>query len=159
MSDSEKSKQVVREYQDAMGRGDRTAIRDILAPDVKIWVAAAPPKYGAILTLEEYFTLVDTLGKLRSEDTPTRVTPMVAEGEHVYMQAETRIPINNGRVYNNHYVFYYRVRDGKIAVIKEYHDTLHFVDVFQGTPFFEEDTQFLGASPKRHSNMFDVEAT
>jgi ketosteroid isomerase-like protein len=158
MTDSEKSKQVVREYQEAMGRGDRAAVRNILAPDVKIWVAAAPPKYGALLTLDDYFVLVDTLHKLRTENPPTRVSPMVAEGEHVYMQAETRIPISNGRIYNNQYVFYYRVREGKITVLKEYHDTLHFVDVFQGTPFFEENTQFLGAAPNRQGNMFDVES-
>jgi len=41
------------------------------------------------------------------------------------MEVESHTETNTGRVYNNFYHFLIRVRDGKIASVKEYLDTMH----------------------------------
>jgi ketosteroid isomerase-like protein len=73
---------------------------------------------------------------------------MIAEDDKVALQIEGRFPLKNGRLYNNFYHMYFQVRDGKVAVLKEYHDSLHFVDVFAGSTFTE---------PRRHTSMFDLD--
>ena len=41
------------------------------------------------------------------------------------MEVESDTETNTGRGYNNFYHFLIRVRDGKIASVKEYLDTMH----------------------------------
>ena len=38
-------------------------------------------------------------------------------------EVESYAPVTNGNVYNNHYHMLFEIRDGKIAVVKEYADT------------------------------------
>ena len=55
---------------------------------------------------------------------------MVAEGDKVAVEAESYAKTVTGGVYNNHYHFLITVRDGQIAGVKEYMDTLHAKQVF-----------------------------
>ena len=40
--------------------------------------------------------------------------------------------LGNGRTYNNEYHFLIEIRDGKIAAVREYLDTMHTADVLKG---------------------------
>ena len=57
-------------------------------------------------------------------------TAMIAEGDRVAVEAESHAELHNGRVYSNLYHLLVTVRDGKIAAVKEYCDTLHMKQVF-----------------------------
>lgn len=48
---------------------------------------------------------------------------MIAEGDTVVTEARMSATLANGRSYVNDYCFIYRVRDGKVAEIREYMDT------------------------------------
>lgn len=65
------------------------------------------------------------------EDTKFKFTVhnMIAERDYVAMECESYIrnPENN-RVYNNFYVYVFRVKNGKLSLYKEYQDTLHMYD-------------------------------
>ena len=54
---------------------------------------------------------------------------MTAEDDRVALEAESHGVHKSGKQYNNHYHFLFRIRDGKIAEIKEYADTAHARDV------------------------------
>ena len=56
---------------------------------------------------------------------------MTAEGERVALEAESHGTHKSGKKYNNHYHFLFRIRDGKIAEIREYADTAHARDVLR----------------------------
>jgi hypothetical protein len=54
-----------------------------------------------------------------------RLGEMTAEGDRVFVEAESRATLAGGGTYNNHYVFMARFRDGKMIEHKEFADTLH----------------------------------
>jgi ketosteroid isomerase-like protein len=58
------------------------------------------------------------------------VHSLTAEGDRVAAEVESYAPLVNGKVYNNHYHMLFEIRDGKIAVVKEYADTAHGREVF-----------------------------
>ena len=55
---------------------------------------------------------------------------IIAEGNKIAAEAESRIPLKNSQVYNNKYHFKITVEDGRITEIKEYGDTKHAYDIF-----------------------------
>ena len=58
------------------------------------------------------------------------VHSLTAEDDRVAAEVESYAPLVNGRVYNNHYHMLFVIRDGKIAIVKEYADTAHAREVF-----------------------------
>ena len=54
---------------------------------------------------------------------------MTAEGGRVALEAESHGVHKSGRKYNNHYHFLFKIRDRKIAEIREYADTQHAREV------------------------------
>jgi ketosteroid isomerase-like protein len=60
------------------------------------------------------------------------VTGMVAEGDKVAVQAESRGVHASGKPYHNQYHFLITVRDGKIFESREYMDTQQVTDVICG---------------------------
>lgn len=58
------------------------------------------------------------------------VHDVIAEGNKVAVEAESRMPLKNSKTYNNKYHFKIVIKDGKISNIKEYGDTKHANDSF-----------------------------
>lgn len=58
------------------------------------------------------------------------VHDVVAEGNKVAVEAESRMPLKNSKIYNNKYHFKITVLDGIISAIREYGDTKHAADTF-----------------------------
>jgi ketosteroid isomerase-like protein len=58
---------------------------------------------------------------------PIKITPksFVAEADSVAVEAESYTQTRKGLTYNNLYHFLFRVRDGRIASVREYLDTMH----------------------------------
>jgi ketosteroid isomerase-like protein len=57
---------------------------------------------------------------------------VTAEDDRVAVEAESRaVNGQNGRTYNNHYHFLFRVREGRVCELREYQDTLHAYDVWE----------------------------
>jgi ketosteroid isomerase-like protein len=53
------------------------------------------------------------------------VLSVLADGDKVALEVESRGELDSGRVYNNEYVVLMTIRDGKISEVREYNDTLH----------------------------------
>lgn len=58
------------------------------------------------------------------------VHDVIAEGGKVAVEAESRMPLKNSKLYNNKYHFKITVSDGIISEIKEYGDTKHAAETF-----------------------------
>jgi len=54
-----------------------------------------------------------------------------AEGDRVAVEAESRVNLKNGKLYNNHYHFLFVFRGDKIGQVMEYNDTAHAAAVLR----------------------------
>ena len=102
-----------------------------LTPDATWKVMGKPDKFALAGTrnMAEMRTLLG--GVAEAMATPLVVTPQAftAEGDRVALEATSSADLKNGRKYRNNYHFVLEFRDGKIARVTEYMDTLHAKEI------------------------------
>lgn len=118
------NKQVVLDFYDAGDRGDLDACFALIADDIK-WTNIGSTKFSGTYVGKQ--ALVEQLlgplfGQLKAGISST-IENMVAESNFVVAQTTGTAETHDGRPYNNSYCQVIRVRDGKIAEVKEYFDT------------------------------------
>lgn len=125
MNDNDRNKQTVQRFLEVFSSGDVKAILAMMADDATWWVAGSMPISGTYDKAAFGTLLGGVAGACKGG--AIRLTPkgMTAEADRVAVEAESLAHLNNGRTYNNHYHFLFTVRDGKIAGVKEYLDTMH----------------------------------
>ena len=105
----------------------------------EMWSLFLPDaKWGGVRAEAEEFGSTDNMKAIMVDPMPIfvdggiqfTVHALTAEDERVADEVESFAPLVNGKVYNNHYHMLFELRDGKIAVVKEYADTAHARDVF-----------------------------
>ena len=120
-------KRAVAEYFAAIGRGDREAMRRLVADDL-VWVvpSSAPAPFGGEHRGAER-VIGRMLGAVAEAFLPgtqqTELTALVGEGELVMAEAHMRARAAHGE-YDNWYCFVVRFRGGRIAEIREHVDTI-----------------------------------
>ncbi len=120
----EQNKQTVAEFLTLFSSGAVAETMAMMTDDATWWVAGTMPISGTYD--KQAFTKLLS-GVLDTCTGPIRITPraFTAEGDRVALEAESYTQTRSGRTYNNLYHFVFRVRDGKIAGVKEYLDTMH----------------------------------
>ena len=129
---TETNKGVVTQFCAEFASGDPQAIVDFMTDDVNYWIlgrrevsrsAGDHSKAG----MKRIFELMN-----ERTSKPMTLTPksMIAEGDEVALEAESYAELTNGRVYNNRYHLRIKLRDGKIAQVREYLDTLHVYETW-----------------------------
>jgi uncharacterized protein len=63
------------------------------------------------------------LGTLTTGPSKTIAHNIIADGDHVVVEARGEMTTKDGRPYNNEYCLVYRLQDGKITEIREYQDS------------------------------------
>jgi ketosteroid isomerase-like protein len=119
---------LVQDYYAALGKGDRSRLREILAPDAVF----IPPPSSTAPRREGAEAIIDTLcgGSLKetfdfSKPFALEVRRVMADGDMAVVQQRlTATAKATGNAYDNQYCWVYEVRDGRIAVLEEYADTL-----------------------------------
>jgi ketosteroid isomerase-like protein len=121
-----RNKEIVRRFFDAMRRGD-PALPDLLTEDVSWWVPPGANLGGLYEGKAGVLGLMARGVDLYDRSTPMRVEieALVAEGDQVCVQLVIEARTARGEDYRNHYHFAFRLRDGRIAGVKEYVDTLY----------------------------------
>jgi uncharacterized protein len=139
MSDTQESKAAVIRLYQAYASRDAGQITDALTMDA-LWVAppgnatqvaigdgsgdeAGPPDGSNNLDRDAIVAFMATRFGQIFRDVSNEVRLMIAEGDRVVTEARMRATLPNGRSYVNDYCFIYRVRDGRVAEIREYMDT------------------------------------
>lgn len=130
----EANKQLAADFFANFGRKDVQGALNMMTADATWWIGGKPALFP-ICGLKTKAQIADILNSLvpGSKD-GLKITPkgMVAEGNKVACEAESFAILGNGRSYNNEYHFLLEIRDGKIASVKEYLDTMHTADVLKG---------------------------
>jgi uncharacterized protein len=130
----ESNKELVTAFFANFKRKDVQKALDMMTPDATWWIGGKPELFP-ICGLKTKAQIGEILmGLVPTTRDGLAITPkgMVAEGNKVACEAESLGVLGNGRTYNNEYHFLIEIRDGKIASVREYLDTMHTADVLKG---------------------------
>jgi ketosteroid isomerase-like protein/nitrite reductase/ring-hydroxylating ferredoxin subunit len=124
MSTEQSNKNIIARFLEEFSSGAVDSTMALMTEDATWWVAGTMPISGTYD--KPAFTRLLS-GVLETCTGPIRITPKsyVAEGAQVAVEAESYTQTRSGRTYNNLYHFLFTIRDGKIASVKEYLDTMH----------------------------------
>lgn len=125
------NKQVVRDFYDAGARGDLDACLALLADDIT-WTNIGSTKFSGTYSGKKAI-VEELLGPLFSQlkaGISSQVERLTAESDIVVAQASGTAETLDSTPYNNTYCQVIRIRDGKIAEVKEYMDTALIDSVF-----------------------------
>jgi uncharacterized protein len=87
--------------------------------------------FSGVKTKAQLAKVLAGVGKLYvGGSLPLTPTTLIAEGELVFAEASGRAELQNGRVYEPHSAWVFRIKDGLIVEIKEFIDTKHSYEVF-----------------------------
>ena len=127
----EENKQVVRSFYDAAARGDIDACLALLADDVK-WTNIGTTRFSGTYAGKQVL-LEQLLGPLFAQlkaGISTTIESLTAEADVVVAQTTGTAETHDGVPYNNSYCQVVRIREGKIAEVKEHFDTQLTSSVF-----------------------------
>ncbi len=102
--------------------GEIEKARALFSPDCRFLIAGDMPFCGW-MGIDAFYANASTLplaGPITME-----IGEMTADGEYVWLEAQSDAPLVSGERYQNWYVFRLRVQDGLITEYKEYCDTLY----------------------------------
>jgi ketosteroid isomerase-like protein len=127
----EKNKQTIQKYFDAVNRGEKSAILELLTVDFLFKGMGRHPdwmryQWGA----DAFADAPRDMSTKMKQPIVMNLLGMIAEGERVAVQADSYGAMNNGKTYDNAYHFIFTFRDGKIAEVLEYCCTYTVYDVF-----------------------------
>lgn len=131
MGRTEENKAIVTRFLEAFSAGDVAGLVAMMADDATWQVQGRIEGLSGTYPRDEFARLVDA-AREAYKGGALRIWPtgMIAEGEKVAVEAESRAELNNGRVYNNFYHLLFGLRGGEIVSVIEYMDTLHARQVF-----------------------------
>jgi ketosteroid isomerase-like protein len=130
MSDLQKNKDLVRAILKHIGDFNIQEIGKLVTDDVIWWVNGGGQDgqyfYGKEASLKLIGVVGDNLvdSKIRLE-----ILGMIAEGDRVAVEVRSYGTMKNGNEYRNSYHEIYEIRDGLVALCKEYADTKYSADV------------------------------
>ena len=117
------SKAVLTRYVETVQAGDPAAIRDCFAEDAVWQLDGELPISGTWRGRDAI--LATAMRYYQPGSVDLEVTRVVAEGEHAVMKWTSRARSTRGEPYENRCIGVFTVRDGKIARVHEYMDTLY----------------------------------
>ncbi|MGB9367594.1 MAG: nuclear transport factor 2 family protein [Xanthobacteraceae bacterium] len=118
------NKQLLQDIFAATARGDSRPLVEAMADDFR-WIISGNGRWsrtydGKPAVLTELFPVLRERIKGRIKMIPQRV---IADGDHVVVEARGDNVTKAGQRYDNSYCFVFRVTGGKLAEVTEYMDT------------------------------------
>ena len=125
------NKQVVLDFYEAGARGDMDSCFALLADDIT-WTNIGNTKFSGTYVGKQAIAeelLGPLFGQLKA-GIASQIEQLTAEGDIVVAQTSGTAETIDGTPYNNSYCQVIRIRDGRIAAVKEYMDTALIDSVF-----------------------------
>jgi ketosteroid isomerase-like protein len=121
------SKAVVLDYLDTLVRGDFDGLRAFFRPDTTWTLTGDLPLSGTWTGPDEILDgfVPAMVARLVPESMEFGFEGVIAEGERVLAEWNTRALSRTGHRYDQHCLAVFTVHDGRITAVREYLDTLH----------------------------------
>ena len=113
------NKALARDYLARLEASDLDAAFGMFAPDGKVWL----PGVGTV-PLANFAAIVKRFHAMVVGKMKLAIVSMVAEGDRVAVEVEGGADLKRGARYDNNYHFVFVIADGKIALLKEYMNTV-----------------------------------
>jgi ketosteroid isomerase-like protein len=123
------NKKVALEFFDAVAHGDVARMSGLMTTDATWWVAPSN-KFSGTHQKEDFLAIVPTLFAEASGPFRFRFDEITAEEDRVSVTAKGNLKMKSGKTYQSDYHFLLKIRNGKIAVGKEYADSAHINEIF-----------------------------
>ena len=125
------NKALVIQFIDLLNQGDVSGFADMYHADGSVWTSGKTLISGSANKSQ-----IEAAGAAIFDAFPQGLTftihGMVAEGDKVAVEAESKGMHSSGQLYNNHYHFLFEFKDGKVLSLKEYMDTELVTDILCG---------------------------
>jgi len=120
------SEAAVRAFFDTLNTRELERLRPLLKnatwkPMVKNLTSA--PSYSGDAIIDDF--LQPVRGVFRPGDPKVSIDVLVADDQSVAVETQGTGKLTDGRVYDNRYAWFFRVREGRIVEIHEYLDSLY----------------------------------
>jgi len=121
------NKEIAREFYDRFTTGDIAGAVDLMSDDARFWIPGKPElsRVAGWYTKDEAAALFLRMDRRLKRGLAMKVKSIIAEGDRLAVEVESRGELDNGRIYNNEYHVAMWVSDGKIREVREYQDTQH----------------------------------
>ena len=125
--DTEATRALVQRYYDVLPKGNKDAIAELLSEDCE-WFPPATAPLEVVKGRDEVAKtfagdLVRAMFDLK-QPFKLEVRSMIVDGDTAVVQQRLTATVKNGNAYDNQYCWIYTCRDGQIARMEEYADTL-----------------------------------
>jgi ketosteroid isomerase-like protein len=123
----EDNKKIVATFFECFGRKDIDGAMDMMHDDGTWWIGGKKEVFpiAGLKTKLEMKAILDSLVPISKDGLKIIPTGMTAEGDKVAVEAVSHAEFPSGFIYENEYHFLVTVRDGKVASVKEFLDTMH----------------------------------
>lgn len=121
------AQQLGQQFLDRFDANDIDGAVSLFADDVRYWLAGKPEQLPAAgwHDKQQMQTMFGRMASRLENGQRMRAIGVVADGERAAFEVECEGTLKNGRLYRNQYHMLFEVKGGRIAVVKEYMDTLH----------------------------------
>ena len=133
MSTTDENKKLAGAFFEALGRGDRARLSELCSEDLEWTVPQGAALHagthkGASQVFDRMLSSVDDTFVMGSQRLEFGL--FIAEGGVVMAEATFHAKGNNGRDYDNVYVFVFEIEGGKIQKLREHVDTRYAAEFF-----------------------------
>jgi uncharacterized protein len=128
---NEANRQVIDKLFDRISANDVSGAVGMLTDDC-IWHVPGKPKSLALAGPKDKQAITElfkTIAQMMPSGLRIKSKDFICDGDRVAVQAESTGAVVNGRQYDNQYHFVMKIRDGKVAQVIEYCDTLNIKEV------------------------------
>jgi ketosteroid isomerase-like protein len=122
----EANKALIRRYFETVARDGFGRALELVADNARWWIPGAE----AELRKQDMIAAMDRAADSLVGNMGSEILTLTAEDDRVAAEVRGSALRKSGVRYDNIYHFLFRVRDGKIAEIREHHDTLYASQVF-----------------------------
>ncbi|UTV41778.1 nuclear transport factor 2 family protein (plasmid) [Ensifer adhaerens] len=123
----EDNKRIVQEFCHHFRTSNADGLIDGMTEDATWWVNGKPHLFSSAgtKTKAEAASMFRNMFSAYKNGLDMKIINMIGEGDSVAAEARSQATTKSGKIYENEYFILFKVRDGKISLVREYTDLMH----------------------------------
>jgi ketosteroid isomerase-like protein len=128
----EGNKRLVREFCGYFKSSNADSLLNAMTEDATWWVNGKPHLFSSsgTKTKEDVARMLRNMFSAYTDGLDMQIINMIGEGDSVAAEARSYATTKTGRAYQKEYFILFIIKDGKIAVVREYTDLMHVQEIF-----------------------------